>query len=359
MQTADNTTLQSFKTKKQRRGVRATQNNVLRGATQSDAPCRFEREAMTINVRKQACGLQLPHVVMPAGFSNQRMEHVSFSSGLTMHICELDLRENIHAPFACLGEPFFAIGFYLSGKADFSFGTRKKSKESYNMPKSLFYNFCGTGHAQYYAGEPIRFVSISFAQETLHNILGNDIALLPKLCGKSTGNVESERFLLRDVLTPSMRMTMHQAMRANDDGPCGKLFLESKALELLTLYIQSAADSVRKSSRQGEYIAPADRERLHAAHDILKSELAEPPTIAALSKRVGLNECKLKRLFKCCFKNTIYGFVQYERMRQAKQYIEGGMSVSAAASTLGYVNNSHFAAAFRKHHGVSPGSLKN
>jgi AraC-like DNA-binding protein len=161
------------------------------------------------------------------------------------------------------------------------------------------------------------------------------------------------------ALSPSMRMALLQVFNFPLDGPNSLLFLESKALELINLHVLGLAMQSHRPPPNGSgYIAPNDREKLHAARDILTRELAEPPTISALSRRVGLNECKLKQIFKVHFKTTIFGFVQNERMRLAKTLLEEGMSVSQAASALGYVNFSHFSSAFRKHYGDIPSHFK-
>lgn len=312
---------------------------------------------MALSLRANGAILPKASVSIPDSFGSQRLDVLSFPSGLNLHLCELSLRQSMTAPFAVYGsQNIFAIGFFISGSATFEYhGGRSKKKSRYDTARSMFYNLQGTGRGTYAAGEPLRLLSITFTSQVMHQLLGDEVGLLPKIFHDAEAPQINGRIETFSALTPSMRLAVHQAMHCPQDLPHDQLFLESKALELVSLYMQELAP--KGSFQDPNRASPDERDRLHEARDILRAELAEPPTIATLSRRVGLNECKLKRLFKSRFGTTIYGFVQTERMRIAKTLLEEGMSVSRTASEMGYVNNSHFAAAFRKYHGSLPSNF--
>ena len=102
----------------------------------------------------------------------------------------------------------------------------------------------------------------------------------------------------------------------------------------------------------------ADRDKIIKAREILLLHIGEPITIKALSRKVAINECYLKKGFKEIFGTTIFDFYQSQRMEHAKYLLyEKGLSVTEVSSMLGYSSISHFSTAFKKHTGIKPCEL--
>jgi AraC-like DNA-binding protein len=102
----------------------------------------------------------------------------------------------------------------------------------------------------------------------------------------------------------------------------------------------------------------ADREKIRQAREILLKHISEPLTIKALSRKVAINECYLKKGFKEMFGTTIFDFFQSQRMEHAKYLLyEKGLSVTEVSMLLGYSSISHFSTAFKKHTGLKPCEL--
>lgn len=103
-----------------------------------------------------------------------------------------------------------------------------------------------------------------------------------------------------------------------------------------------------------------DREKIIKAREVLIQHIGEPITIKALSRKVAINECYLKKGFKEIFGTTIFDFYQSQRMEHAKYLLyEKGLSVTEVSSSLGYSSISHFSTAFKKHTGLKPCDLLN
>ncbi len=101
-----------------------------------------------------------------------------------------------------------------------------------------------------------------------------------------------------------------------------------------------------------------DREKIIQAREILLQHIGEPITIKALSRKVAINECYLKKGFKEIFGTTIFDFYQGQRMEHAKYLLyEKGLSVTEVSLLLGYSSISHFSTAFKKHTGLKPCEL--
>ncbi len=102
----------------------------------------------------------------------------------------------------------------------------------------------------------------------------------------------------------------------------------------------------------------ADREKIIKAREILLLHIGEPITIKALSRKVAINECYLKKGFKEIFGTTIFDFYQSQRMEHAKYLLyEKGLSVTEVSLLFGYSSISHFSTAFKKHTGIKPCEL--
>ncbi|WP_336515278.1 AraC family transcriptional regulator [Pollutibacter soli] len=101
-----------------------------------------------------------------------------------------------------------------------------------------------------------------------------------------------------------------------------------------------------------------DRDKIMLAREILLEHIGDPITIKELSRKVGINECYLKKGFKVMFGSTIFDFYQDQRMEHARFLLyEKGKNVSEVSALLGYSSISHFSTAFKKHTGLKPCEL--
>lgn len=136
-----------------------------------------------------------------------------------------------------------------------------------------------------------------------------------------------------------------------------KLYFESQLLTLLTLQCEALLH-VESLVQKPLKLFADDKDKLQYARNILLSRLSEPPSIAELSKLCGLNEFKLKKGFRQLFGNSIFNFINEQRLQEAQRMIyKGEKNISAIAYELGYAHPQHFQRAFKKHFSVTPGSL--
>ncbi|HTJ11256.1 MAG TPA: AraC family transcriptional regulator [Dinghuibacter sp.] len=136
--------------------------------------------------------------------------------------------------------------------------------------------------------------------------------------------------------------------------PVGRLYFESRVMELLA----NQCHLLLEAPLQHPAIGKADLEKIHHSRDVILQNLCNPLSLEELSKRVCLNEFKLKRYFKQVFGLSVFALVQEERLQRAKRLIfEGEKNISAIAYELGYAHPQHFQRAFKQRFGVTPGSL--
>jgi AraC-like DNA-binding protein len=83
------------------------------------------------------------------------------------------------------------------------------------------------------------------------------------------------------------------------------------------------------------------------------------PEIGIIARQMAMSHSTLKRYFKAAFKKNIYAYYLELKMGLARQMMEEKyISVNEVAAMLGYEKVSHFILMFKKHYGVSPGSIK-
>ncbi len=73
-----------------------------------------------------------------------------------------------------------------------------------------------------------------------------------------------------------------------------------------------------------------------------------------LVRITGLSRAQFFRSFQRSTGHTPARYMQQIRMQRAATLLEQGQTIDYVAGLLGYANGSHFAAAFRKHHGANP-----
>lgn len=169
--------------------------------------------------------------------------------------------------------------------------------------------------------------------------------------------VESDRripFIYRDVMSPSIRMAVHQAICGVQPGIPETVFFEGKALELVSLQLGAYNQHKGRWARK-ETISPDEREKIFEAAKLLVGDLDAPPKLDDLAKSVNLGLRKLQTGFRDIFDTSVFGFLRNYKMQKARLlFLETSMNVSEVAWKVGYINVSHFSAAYKRRFGILP-----
>jgi len=138
------------------------------------------------------------------------------------------------------------------------------------------------------------------------------------------------------------------------------IFINAQA-QMLLLYateMLASIDDQTVKNETGFLKHEEEREKIMAARELLLEHIGNPITIKALSRKVAMNQCYLKKGFKEIFGTTIFDFYQGQRMEHAKYLLyEKGLTVTEVSASLGYSSISHFSTAFKKHTGLKPCEL--
>jgi AraC family transcriptional regulator len=155
------------------------------------------------------------------------------------------------------------------------------------------------------------------------------------------------------------RLVLEALLNHSYTGSLENIFVNAQSQILLLYSLECMVGEKEVEGFQCKFLAnEADREKIIRAREILLSQIGEPLTIKALSRKVAINECYLKKGFKEMFGTTIFDFYQGQRMEHARYLLyEKGLSVTEVSVMLGYSSISHFSTAFKKHTGLKPCEL--
>jgi len=154
------------------------------------------------------------------------------------------------------------------------------------------------------------------------------------------------------------RIALEGLLNHSYSGNLANIFVNAQT-QMLLLYSLDCLEEKEIDISVNKFLAnEADREKITKAREILLQHIGEPITIKALSRKVAMNECYLKKGFKEMFGSTIFDFYQNQRMEHAKYLLyEKGLNVTEVSLLLGYSSISHFSTAFKKHTGLKPCEL--
>jgi len=212
------------------------------------------------------------------------------------------------------------------------------------------------GFAEIPGRERLRMLHVHADAEVLHRLLGDDLGSLPKDLERIVEGSVHKSFVCHGKTDPAVQTVAHEMLHDPCHGMPKNMYLEGKALELISLQI-SWVGSQSGLRRTRPLLSPSEKERIHAAREILEEDLASPPTLSELSQRLCLSINKLELGFREIFGTSVFGFFKEYQMQKARLLLEqGDMNVSQVAWAVGYINVSHFGAAFRKRFGILPKS---
>ncbi len=208
--------------------------------------------------------------------------------------------------------------------------------------------------------DTIRGISIGLPAQLIENWLGNyggettrglERLIAGKSGGQTTGNPGIFPFAEGMPLSTRLMRTANKLLLTEHQTIFGKLHFEALALEILAQILTLEGKQIEHHPR----LRKKNRAAVDTTVDILREEWVAPPTISSLAKRVGTNECYLKKGFRNQTGMSIGEYIRKLRMSKALNLLEtGNHSITEIAVAVGYTNPSHFSAAFKKFYGETP-----
>jgi AraC-like DNA-binding protein len=158
-------------------------------------------------------------------------------------------------------------------------------------------------------------------------------------------------------LSPEIFMVLDALSASPHKGFCGKLFLESKILELLLLQL-SQFEQAELNHSSGK-LKKEELDKMYKVKELLTAQLDSQFSLRSLAHMVGTNEFNLKRDFKVAFGTTVFSYLNAYKMASARRMLmEKELSVAEVAEKMGYKYATHFSSAFKKFFGYLPNRIK-
>ncbi|HVW71062.1 MAG TPA: AraC family transcriptional regulator [Steroidobacteraceae bacterium] len=249
------------------------------------------------------------------------------------------------------GTGYFKLRILLSGTL------RDRSGEIIaRAPDALLYVSPGASREGYSvdSGEPTRMIVLHCRPQLLTHVLGLSPGDVPpplgSLFASNRGTTRERMTAGPDVIQAARRImeSRHKLSRALRDR-----HLQTLSMELL-LQVLGILES-RTLVSGGPTISTREAALIYQARDYLTRHYANPPNIAELARRIGLNQTKLKQTFRQMLGVTIYEYILRLRMERAAQMLTtGDYDITQVAYAVGYEYPANFTAAFKRHFGQLP-----
>ncbi|MXQ54239.1 helix-turn-helix transcriptional regulator [Shimazuella alba] len=249
--------------------------------------------------------------------------------------------------------PLFELGFNLYG--DMLFQANHKTYHTHNNQISMSFLHDSFVSLKQSAGDHILTVGIHLTESAIHDyffqFLQDDQQTIDSFFKKGEA-----RFLQKptDII---LQVVLQQILQCPYSGNTGKMYLESKALELLTVYF-AKYENQNKAIHTIKW-SKSDKEQIEQAKEWIIRHLEDPITIGSISQAIGINDFKLKKGFRELLGTTVFHYIREQRLAKAQQLlIIGEMNVTEVSIAVGYQNPSRFAAVFKNKFGITPSQYR-
>jgi len=282
--------------------------------------------------------------------------HFILPSGIELNYIDFGTKENICMDFE-INRALLEFSFHISGNARGYITHHRNQKEKVDVgPGQTIVSFSPGSKCKVecQAEQRMRVFNIYISPLVLNDLVAGEFDQIPAGLRVIIEGSDEKPYNRFGTITPHMRMAIDQILNCPYHGLIKRMFLETKAMELITHILGQTVftDSIHKNSIR---LHPNDIERIHEARDILIRDVENPPSLFDLAHQVGLNEKKLNLGFRQVFGTTVFDYLRTYRMEKAKQLLnEGKMNVTEVAFGVGYLHHSTFSRSFARHFGISP-----
>lgn len=152
------------------------------------------------------------------------------------------------------------------------------------------------------------------------------------------------------ALTSALHRCLQEILSPPVTGPLLASYLQAKSGEFLCLLLASHTQPA-----PAPRLLAGDRRALEEARRLLLADLARPPGLAELGRRIGMSERRLKQRFKEYHGQSLSDCLRQARLREAERLLDDGdLTITQVADALGYEHAANFATAFKRDVGLTP-----
>jgi AraC-like DNA-binding protein len=192
----------------------------------------------------------------------------------------------------------------------------------------------------------VSHVSISISADYLRNFLKEEADHFDYLFNSANN------FWIEELMTDDILRTVNDIVKKKEPAAMTSFYYKTKAMELLYHLFTNLK---KREGTPGLKLSAKEIKAVYLVRDKIVSSLSRPSTIDVLKGIAGMNEVKLRKIFREVFGMGIYDYYQHLRMKEAARLMrEENLSVSEAGYQMGFENLGHFTKVFEKHIGKKP-----
>lgn len=285
-----------------------------------------------------------------------RMHQLDLRNGLSLSSINLKADSDAEISYR-IEKPIIGFGCILSGNVENDkdiVGNRLNPLKSRAGIGGISFFTDAEGVIRKAAGHAARVLHILITPDTLASMYESDMDDLPVQLQQLCEGRLSGEFRLLGKMSPAVKSVAHQVANGAPQGVNRRLYLEGRTLELIALQVAllKAGD---QSNSYDQSLSPMERDKIiHIGEQLLQHQ-DSPPSLQTLAKQANLSINKLERGFRKVYGMPVFAFIRESKMQKARLlFLETSMNVSEVAWEVGYVNVSHFGAAFKKRFGILP-----
>lgn len=288
---------------------------------------------------------------------NLAFQQINVREGLDIWRFEHSLSRQVNISSSKNDQSMLAFRFYLQGTAHHYEIEEKKQLTMKAGLQDIFYSPCTNNISIVPADTPGDMVGIYISFERLSSWMVDDNGLASARLRSILTGRDEELFWHSRAMTRAMRHTLNRMILCPLTGMTRRLFIESCALELICLQLESFRDEVEhgtKPDRWCFHLHPDAVRKIRRVQDRINDAPGEVPCLDELAREADMSQSTLSRLFKKACGMTVFEYVRNARLDLAARRLAQGMTVTEVAFDVGYDNMSHFSKAFKERFGKPP-----
>ena len=240
-------------------------------------------------------------------YGNFRINVANIGQGLEIWMADCRIEKDISF-FVDEYPEVFSFSFCLSGKSRSFYDTQKHSFEITSGNQGIFYSPDFKGSSSISADIPICQISIAVSPERLRSYFDTDMGSINPAIRKILENKNKDPFYRIQTITPAMRGALLQMLKCPSRGIARKLFLESRALELISYQLDYFSEPGLKHNEPGKPLHPNDRKQIETVRDFLSGNIEITPGLQDLARKAGMSPPKLNGCFRQMYGMTVFEF---------------------------------------------------
>ena len=220
---------------------------------------------------------------------------------------------------------------------------KRKTSGAMEPPYVRIFPYAISQSLHFKKGAQVTHVSISVSAAYLKNFLKEESEYFEYLFDSANN------FWIEELMTDDILRTVNDIVKKEAPGTMTSFYYKMKAMELLYHLFKSLRN---RQNAAGQKLDKKEIENIYQVRDKIVSSLSKPSPLGELKQIAGMNELKLRRIFKQVFGMGIYDYYQHLRMKEAARLLrEEKLTVSEAGFQMGFDNLGHFTKVFEKHIG--------